>query len=83
MPKKIFIGSLSIQTSTEDLQELFKDVGGFVSAHTSTSADGSRVGYAEMASENDAAAAIRRLNGKVLNGQKIVVREDEERNERQ
>ena len=75
MPKRIFIGGLSAQTTREELQELFSGLASPVSVRMATSDDAkSQDAYVEMASDDEAAAAIKRLNGREVQGRKISLR---------
>ena len=75
MPKRIFIGGLSAQTTSDELQSMFTGLVQPVSIRIADADDGrSREAYVEMASDEDAAAAIQRLNGRDLNGRKVMLR---------
>ena len=66
MATKLFVGGLSFSTSTERLRELFAQVGSVESAAVVTDRDTGRsrgFGFVEMASPEEADAAVRYLDG--------------------
>lgn len=76
--KKLFVGSLPWSTTDEQLKELFSQVGTVESASVVINkADGrSRgFGFVEMSSEDEAKAAVDKLNGTELDGRAITVSE--------
>jgi RNA recognition motif-containing protein len=76
MPVKLFVGGLSFSTSSERLREAFAAVGAVESASVVTDRDTGRsrgFGFVEMASQEDANAAVSRLNGTDLDGRQIKV----------
>jgi len=78
MQKKLFVGGLSYNTDVEEVRELFSQAGEVVSANIIRDkfTNQSRgFGFVEMATEEQAAEAIRSLNGKELGGRKLVVNE--------
>jgi len=77
MSKKIFVGNLSFQTTEADLDGLFGQIGTVESVSIITDrATGRSKGFAfvEMSNE-DADAAIQKLNGTELSGRKLTVNE--------
>lgn len=78
MAKKLFIGSLSWDTTDDQLKELFSTVGAVVSATVIIDRETGKskgFGFVEMSSEQEAQAAIQGLNGKFLDNREIVVTE--------
>lgn len=78
MQKKLFVGGLSYNTDVEEIRELFKQAGEVLSANIIRDkfTNQSRgFGFVEMATEEQAAEAIKLLNGKELGGRKLVVNE--------
>ena len=76
MSQKLFIGGLPFSTSTEELRELFNQVGGVdnVSVVTDRDTGQSRgFGFAEMATSEAAEEAIRKFNGYALGGRTLKV----------
>ena len=82
MGKKIFVGNLSFDTSSADLEALFAQVGTCESASVITDRDTGRsrgFGFVEMSSASEAQKAIADLNGKELQGRTLNVSEAKER----
>ena len=78
MEKKLYIGSLSYDTSEDDLKDLFSQAGTVNSASIimdKISGRSKGFGFVEMSSEEEAKKAIDTLNGKELGGRNIVVDE--------
>lgn len=78
MSKKLYIGSLSYDTTEESLKEYFSGAGTVVSATVITHQDSGRskgFGFVEMSSEEEAQKAIEMFNGQDLDGRRIVVDE--------
>ena len=76
MPVKLFVGGLSFSTSSERLREAFAAIGSVESASVVTDRDTGRsrgFGFVEMATNEDANAAVSRLNGTDLDGRQIKV----------
>jgi RNA recognition motif-containing protein len=73
---KLFIGSLSFKTDDEGLEEHFKTAGDVKSAKVVTDRETGRsrgFGFVEMASKADAENAIKKLDGKELDGRTLAV----------
>lgn len=78
MATKLFVGSLSYNTTDASLEEFFASAGKVVSAKVIIDRDTNRskgFGFVEMASEEEAQAAIKLLDGKELDGRTIAVNE--------
>lgn len=78
MAKKLFVGSLPWAVDDAKLQEIFSQVGTVVSAQVLKDRDTGRsrgFGFVEMSSDEEADAAIEKLNGSDIEGRKIVVNE--------
>ena len=85
MATKLYVGNLSFQTSSEELQQLFAQVGTVESAAVVEDRDTGRsrgFGFVEMATKEEAAAAIEQFNGKELNGRNLTVNEARPREDR-
>ncbi|OGY26025.1 MAG: RNA-binding protein [Candidatus Woykebacteria bacterium RBG_16_44_10] len=84
MGKKLFVGGLPYATTGSELEELFGQVGKVESADVITDRNTGRsrgFGFVEMASDDDAAKAIEKLNGNEVGGRNIVVAEARPREE--
>ena len=82
MGKKIFVGNLSFDTTSADLESLFSEVGQCESASVITDRATGRsrgFGFVEMNSAAEAAKAIATLNGRELQGRTLNVSEARER----
>ena len=78
MANKLFIGSLPFATTSDELKEIFAKVGEVASANVVTDKMTGRsrgFGFVEMAKDEDAKAAIEKLNGSDVGGRKIFVSE--------
>lgn len=76
MAHKLFVGSLSFSTSTETLRALFADAGTVESAAVVTDRDTGQsrgFGFVEMATAEEADAALKRFNGHSLDGRQLKV----------
>jgi RNA recognition motif-containing protein len=82
MGKKIFVGNLSFDTTSADLESLFSEVGQCESASVITDRATGRsrgFGFVEMSSAAEAQKAIGTLNGRELQGRTLNVSEARER----
>lgn len=78
MATKLFVGSLPYSTTDDELQELFANVGTVVSAKVIFDRESNRskgFGFVEMSSDDEAKAAIDKLNGTELGGRNLIVNE--------
>jgi len=78
MQKKLFVGGLSYNTDVEEVRQLFLQAGEVISANIIRDkfTNQSRgFGFVEMATEEQAAEAIKMFNGKELGGRNLVVNE--------
>ena len=85
MAKKLFVGSLPFETTSEELNKLFAEIGAVESANIVTDRMSGRsrgFGFVEMAKDDDATKAVEKLNGSEIGGRKIVVNEARPREER-
>ena len=85
MATKLFVGSLSWNTTEDQLRDFFATVGTVVSAAVITDRETNRskgFGFVEMSTDEEAQEAIKQLNGKELDGRTITVNEARPREER-
>jgi RNA recognition motif-containing protein len=85
MSKKLYVGNLAFQTTSQDLQELFAQAGTVESASVIEDRDtGQSKGFAfvEMSTEEEAASAIQQFNGKEVAGRALKVNEARPRENR-
>jgi len=78
MGKKLYVGSLSYNTTEDGLKDAFAQAGAVESAQIITDRMSGRskgFGFVEMATDEEAAAAIEMWNGKELDGRTLVVNE--------
>jgi len=78
MANKLFVGSLAWTATDDDLANFFSEAGTVVSAKVIVDRDTNRskgFGFVEMSTDDEAKAAIDKLNGKELNGRAIAVNE--------
>ena len=76
MAQKLFIGGLSFSTSNERLREVFAQAGTVESAAVATDRETGRsrgFGFVEMATAEEAEAAITKFNGQELDGRRVNV----------
>src|SRR2546423_346041 len=85
MSTKLYVGNLSFQTTSQDLQELFTQAGTVESANVIEDRDtGRSKGFAfiEMSTPEEAASAIEQFNGKEVGGRALKVNEARPRENR-
>jgi len=78
MGKRLFVGSLSFNTTEDGLKAAFAGAGNVESVAIITDRMTGRpkgFGFVEMSTDEEAAKAIEMLNGKELDGRTIVVNE--------
>jgi RNA recognition motif-containing protein len=82
---KLYVGNLSFQTSSSDLQDLFAQAGTVETANVVEDRDTGRsrgFGFVEMSSKEEGEAAISQFNGKEVNGRSLTVNEAKPREDR-
>ena len=85
MSMKLYVGNLSFQTSSDDLQQLFAQAGTVQSASVVEDRETGRsrgFGFVEMSSKEEGQAAIAQFNGKEINGRNLTVNEAKPREDR-
>lgn len=85
MSMKLYVGNLSFQTSSQELEDLFAGIGTVESATVVEDRETGRsrgFGFVEMANAEDAEKAIAELNGKEFGGREIKVNEAKPREDR-
>ena len=76
MSSNIYVGNLTFNTSSSDLEALFAEHGTVTSAQVVNDRDTGRsrgFGFVEMASSDEANAAINSLNGRNVDGRDLTV----------
>jgi RNA recognition motif-containing protein len=84
MGKRLYVGNLSYGTSDAGLRQLFEAHGTVTSAQVIMDRDTGRskgFGFVEMASDQEAQAAIAALNGQQVDGRALTVNEARPRTE--
>jgi RNA recognition motif-containing protein len=82
---KLYVGNLSFQTSSDDLQQLFAQAGTVESASVVEDRETGRsrgFGFVEMSSSEEGQKAIEQFNGKEINGRNLTVNEARPRENR-
>ena len=85
MNKKLYVGNLSYETTEDELQKLFAEVGPVVSTAIITDRSSGRskgFGFVEMETEQAAQEAIEQLNNHEINQRSITVSEARPQKER-
>ncbi|HEY0406869.1 MAG TPA: RNA-binding protein [Pyrinomonadaceae bacterium] len=85
MATKLYVGNLSFRTSSDDLREAFSQAGTVESATVLEDRETGRsrgFGFVEMATAEEAAAAIEMFNGKDLGGRNLTVNEAKPKTDR-
>ncbi len=78
MGNKLYVGNLSYRVTSEDLQEYFSSAGQVAAANVVMDRETGRsrgFGFVEMASDDEATAAIAQFNGAEYDGRNMVVNE--------
>jgi len=85
MGKKLYVGNLSYETTSADLEAMFAAHGAVQSAQVITDRETGRskgFGFVEMGSDQEAQAAIAALGGKQVGGRSLTVNEAKPREDR-
>ena len=85
MPTKLYVGNLSFRTTSDELREAFSSVGTVESASVIEDRETGRsrgFGFVEMATPEEATAAIEAFNGKDFGGRNLTVNEAKPRTDR-
>ena len=83
--KKLYVGNLTFQISSADLEQLFSEFGTVESAQVIQDRDTGRskgFGFVEMGSPAEAQAAIQGLHDQEVNGRRLTVNEAKPREPR-
>jgi RNA recognition motif-containing protein len=84
MSVRLYVGNLSFEATGDDLREIFSQTGEVEEAIIVTRPGGGRprgFGFVTMADDQDAAEAIRQLDGQELGGRPLKVNVAKEREE--
>ena len=85
MSTKLYVGNLAFQTSSEELAELFAQIGTVESANVIEDRETGRsrgFGFVEMSSSDEARTAIEHFNGTEFKGRSLTVNEAKPRENR-
>jgi cold-inducible RNA-binding protein len=85
MSTKLYVGNLSFNTSTQDLETMFGESGTVQSASIIEDRETGRsrgFAFVEMSSDSEAKAAITALDGKEIDGRNLKVNEAKPREDR-
>ena len=85
MATKLYVGNLSFRTTGDELRDAFSAAGTVESATVIEDRDSGRsrgFGFVEMATPEEAAAAIEQFNGKEFGGRNLTVNEAKPRTDR-
>lgn len=85
MSTKLYVGNLSFNTSTQDLEQMFGEIGTVLSTNIIEDRETGRsrgFGFVEMSSKEEAQNAISTLNGKEIDGRDLTVNEAKPRENR-
>jgi RNA recognition motif-containing protein len=85
MGSKLYVGNLSYNTTSSDLEQLFSQHGTVQSAEVIADRDSGRskgFGFVQMGSDEEAQAAIAALNGQEQDGRTLTVNEAKPREDR-
>ncbi len=78
MGKKLYVGNLPYSATEDSLHETFSQCGNVESARIITDRDSGRskgFGFVEMSTDEEASAAINKLNGADMGGRQLTVNE--------
>ena len=82
---KLYVGNLSFNTSTQDLEKMFGEIGTVESSNIIEDRETGRsrgFAFVEMSSQAEGQNAIMQLNGKEIDGRELVVNEAKPRENR-
>jgi RNA recognition motif-containing protein len=82
---KLYVGNLSFQTTSDELQQLFAQAGTVESSAVVEDRDTGRsrgFGFIEMSTAEEGKTAIEQFNGKEVNGRNLTVNEAKPRENR-
>lgn len=85
MSMKLYVGNLSFNTSTQELEQIFGEIGTVESTNIIEDRDTGRsrgFGFVEMSSKEEGQNAIEQLNGKEVDGRELTVNEAKPRENR-
>ena len=85
MSKKLYVGNLSFDTTAQDLETMFGEIGTVESTNLIEDRDTGRsrgFAFVEMSSEEEANSAIAEFNGKDVDGRSLKVNEAKPRENR-
>ncbi len=85
MSTKLYVGNLSFDTTTQDLETMFGELGTVQSANLIEDRETGRsrgFGFVEMSTKEEAQGAIASLNGKEVGGRALTVNEAKPREDR-
>lgn len=85
MSTKLYVGNLSFNTSTQDLEQLFGEVGTVESTNIIEDRETGRsrgFAFVEMSSAEEAKKAIEQFNGKEVDGRELKINEAKPRENR-
>ena len=85
MSMKLYVGNLSFNTSVQDLEKLFGEVGTVESTNIIEDRETGRsrgFAFIEMSSQEEGQNAISRLNAKEIDGREMIVNEAKPREDR-
>jgi cold-inducible RNA-binding protein len=85
MSKKLYVGNLAFQTTSQELQQLFGQAGTVESASVIEDRDTGRskgFAFVEMSTDAEATSAIEQFNGKEVGGRTLKVNEARPRENR-
>ena len=85
MSMKLYVGNLSFETSSSELQTLFAQTGTVESASVIEDRETGRsrgFGFIEMSTKEEGAAAIQKFNGEQVGGRTLKVDEAKQRENR-
>ena len=85
MSTKLYVGNISFNTSTTDLEQMFGETGTVQSANIIEDRDTGRsrgFGFVEMSTKEEAQAAIAAFDGKEIDGRALKVNEAKPRENR-